>query len=780
MSKSEDISLVGRIYQNNSLRFGIFPEKRTHFEGAPYLESLKCETLASRWTEQGILACQHKDVRFLYDAALGLFKLSIKKKESISGMLQTGQFSSALFFIELQEEEKIYGFGAASGKADRNDQKFQLLNRDTFLYSVPQASYSSFPFFLFRRGEKYHGILWNSTLPVQVRTLSTPQENFKRGVYIKPLTYSGSIAQDFFVFTGSLREVLNQFFEITGKSFLPPLWSLGYHQSRWSYRTADEVLGIASKFRKLAVPCDAIHLDIHYMDRYRVFTWNPKRFAKPKILHRKLNSMGFQSVAIVDPCVAVDEQFSIYTQGKAEGHFCKNSRGELYTGRVWPGKSVFPDFTRKATRSWWSTLHRDLFTAGVSGIWNDMNDPTLKLKQNYKPLEEDIHHSTGSHQEVRNLYANLEAKASYEAFAKDPRGLRPWILTRSAFCGIQKYSVLWTGDNSSSWKSLRESLYMALNLSLSGVAHCGFDVGGFASGMSKKLPVILRIIKIRKKPKLLGRWLELGALMPFFRMHTSLLSHSQEPWSFGKKCLAVCQKHIKRRYQLLPYLYTLAWEMHKKGSLWLRPLGYEFPELGTEIESKQFLVGPALLAAPVLYPRTKTREVYLPPGIWYEYESGTVYEGNTRHHFKTPLGYYPLFVRGGSILPLCRPLHNAKSSVESSLFLELYPAQEMYGVFYQDDGQSQDYIQGNYNLLECKGYMKSTRALVMQIRFLHKEYISPFQEIEVRLPKRYRYLQDGDQRTEAYYHNLKEEDRNFVVSCFKIPYASGRYIFRSE
>ena len=194
-------------------------KKRASFETAPYLEARTCETMQSRWTEQGLLACQHKDIRFLYDPALGLFKLSVKKKEILNGSLQTGQFGPALFFIELKEGEKIYGFGAASGKADRDDHEFQLLNRDTFLYSIAQASYSSFPFFLFRRGESFVGVFWNSTLAAKVKTVSKAKENLKRGVYITPLVDSNPIAQDFFVFEGSLRDILKHFFEISGKSF---------------------------------------------------------------------------------------------------------------------------------------------------------------------------------------------------------------------------------------------------------------------------------------------------------------------------------------------------------------------------------------------------------------------------------------------------------------------------------------------------------------------------------------------------------------------------------
>ena len=791
MSGSEDSSLVGKVYENGILRFGIFPEKRSSFIDAPHLEPLSGQTIQSRWTEEGLLLCQAEGFRFLYDPALALFKLSIKRKELLNGSLQTGQFAPALFSVELKEGEDIYGFGAASGKINRNDQEFELLNRDTFLYSIPQSSYSSFPFFIFPRGAIFVGVFWNSILPARVKTLSLPGEHEKRGVYIRPLLKHIVLPQDFFVLSGDLREIIQQLFELTGRSFFPPLWALGYHQSRWSYRTSDEVLEIAKKFRELSLPCDAIHLDIHYMDQYRIFTWHPKRFPRPKAMHKELKAMGFRSVAIVDPCVSVDEKFHVYREGAEKGYFCKNSQGELYKGQVWPGRSVFPDFSQKETRSWWSGLHQSLFDMGVSGIWNDMNEPTLKIKRKRHPLKEDMGHSSGSHWELRNFYANLEAEATYAAFSKysqkDPRSLlgpsaskalRPWVLTRSAFSGIQKYAALWTGDNSTSWKSLRENLYMALNLSLSGVGHCGADVGGFASSL-ESLPIALRVIKLWKKKKLLARWFELASLMPFFRMHTALLSYRQEPWSFGRSCLRVCKKHMRRRYQLLPYLYTLSWEMYEKGSLWLRPLSYEFPGLEMQAEREEFLIGPALLSAPVLYPNLKVREVYLPPGIWYEYESGTLYEGDMLHNFKTPLGYYPLFVRGGSVLPLAPPLHNAKSSVDRSLFLEIYPDKEIFGLVYQDDGESMAYTEGNYNLLECMGQMNSARSLSIQIKFIHRKYSSPFQRFEIRLPKKYRYMEDGGRRIEAKFHDLREEGRNYIVSSFQLPYASGRYTFRS-
>lgn len=763
----QGLSVLSGVFADRVYRISMFAETITSFPKASYLNNqLRFDRLAVHRDNQGMLRTRRKSMRFLCEPATGLFTFVESRGELLGGKIQTGAFQPASFSAKLNEGDQVFGFGAATGGFTRDNQSFRLVNLDTLFFSIPESSYTSFPQFIIRRADnRFVGVFLNLSLPARVEVFNNADHPDGPGIFVTPLVAPSPAGFDFFVIDGDLPFILERFSDLSGRPFMPPLWALGFHQSRWSYRSAERVLEIAQRFRRENLPLDAIHLDIDYMDRYRVFTWHPQRFKDPAGLHRQLQELGVRTVAIVDPGVAAQEDSALYQDGLQRNMYCRRSDGSVFVGKVWPGKTTFPDFTRAEVREWWAQAHAPLFEAGVSGIWNDMNDPVLWMGKRYDPLAEDVQHSEGVHSKVRNVYANYECQSAYESFARHTR-LRPFVLTRSAFSGIQRFAAVWTGDNHSSWAHLRENLNMVLNLGMSGSPLCGADVGGFAGG--HPIQGTLKVFKFIKNPELVARWMELGSLMPFFRMHTALYSFDQEPWSFGGETLAISRKHMLRRYRLLPYIYNLAWQMHQTGSPMVRPVFYSYPEMRGEYADTQFLLGEDLLAAPILGPRVRRRRVALPPGVWYDYETLDRYEGGVELDFDAPLGSYPLFVRAGAILPVCEPGRNALESVASGIKLEIYPAKTMKGRLHLDDGLSaaadSEYFEQLYN-----GEQDRNGNLKLSLQTTRKRFVPGFNTLGLRLPAHFRSMSLRGKAIEGVERNLTSEDRAATVYEFEAP-----------
>jgi alpha-glucosidase len=302
---------------------------------------------------------------------------------------------------------------------------------------------------------------------------------------------------------------------------LPPRWALGYHQSRYSYYPADVVRRVAREFRERRLPADAIYLDIDYMDGYRVFTWHPERFADPRALTRDLAEQGFKLVTIIDPGVKYEPEggYRAYDEGHERGYFIRDKQtGGEWMGFVWPGRCVFPDFVRAEVRRWWGDLHRGLVEDGVRGIWNDMNEPAVHAHANIHEDREFIVPDDDTpqgdctepttHAETHNLYGHLEDRATYDGLRRLRPDERPFVLTRAGFAGVQRWSAVWTGDNSGVWEHLEMSLPQLMNLGLSGVPFVGVDIGGFwgnsTRDLFRPLDAARRVLSVRAEP--FGYW----------------------------------------------------------------------------------------------------------------------------------------------------------------------------------------------------------------------------------------------------------------------------------
>lgn len=612
---------------------------------------------------------------------------------------------------ELAERSRVYGLGETTAFLDKRGERYVMWNSDVFDPHVPETEslYQSIPLLIhFHEGRAY-GVFFDNPGRITV-DLRASRDRYQ------VTTHTGRMDR-YLIFGPTLKDVVMNYTSLTGHMPMPPLWAIGYHQSRYSYKSQEEVLAIARTFREKNIPCDAIYLDIHHMDGYRVFTFHPEHFPDPRSMVNELEEMGFHAVPIVDPGVKRDARFRVYREGVQGGHFCKKLEGDLFIGKVWPGDSAFPDFTDPATRQWWGGLHRAFTDLGIRGIWNDMNEPSV-FDCELKTMDLDVVHANGgdpkTHEELHNLYGLLMSQATYEGLRGLLGGERPFVVTRAGYAGIQRYAAVWTGDNRSYWEHLAMSMPMMMNLGLSGVAFCGADVGGFGHHASGEL---------------LARWTQLGAFSPFFRNHCLDNMQDQEPWRFGERVEAICRDYISLRYRWLPHLYTLFREAAATGVPILRPLVLEYPDdPNTYNLCDQFLFGADVLVAPVCRPDTAVRSVYLPRGEWIDYWTGERYAGGRHILADAPLEKLPIYVRAGAILPEQpvrqhageRPADEAGGRLTFRLYAAAPGGRSVYELF-EDDGLTFAYKTGAYNTIRVEAEY-GEEAVRIRCGYAHRGY----------------------------------------------------------
>jgi alpha-glucosidase len=604
-------------------------------------------------------------------------------------------------------DSHYFGLGEQAFSLDHTGEALTLWNTDAFGYhggSTPL--YSSIPFYIALRGGRAYGIFYDNSF----------RSEFDFGGRLKEhVGFSADGGElRFYVLPGpSLRSVLAGYTRLTGRTPLPPRWALGYQQSRWGYYPDSELVRLAYEFRSRGIPCDVLYLDIDYMDGYRVFTWDPGRFPDPRRLLADLGGQGFKVTTIVDPGVKVDSGYDVYRQGLEGNAFVTWPDGTPYIGTVWPGKVAFPDFSLQRTRTWWGDLHRRLLDPGVAGIWNDMNEPsnfggggTLPDATTFGRAER----PGGSHLEFHNLYALLEARATYEGWRRIQPERRPFIVTRAGFSGIQRYSSIWTGDNTANWEHAGLAIPMVLGLGLSGVPFAGADVGGFAGSPDGEL---------------FSRFLEIAAFFPFFRTHSEFASARREPWAFGPVYEAANRELIRLRYRLLPHLYTAFFQHARDGGPVARPLVWDSQGDTAALRvNDEFTFGDHLLVAPVVRQGQDSRPVYLPDGRWYRFPSDERYDGGTtvtvaaprvnpwRRDDTTFVTGVPLFVRAGAVIPMQDAMQYVGEKPVDAIELAVWDGGAETSELYEDDGESFAYAQGAYRLTRFRTAADSTTLAI--------------------------------------------------------------------
>ncbi len=594
-------------------------------------------------------------------------------------------------------EDAFYGLGEKTGSFNRIGRDFTLWNTDVmnggateeFTRGRPPSDprsdnlstefdpyYISIPFF-------YH----HPAIPYATPGAAAPMsghfiDNPWRATFDFPqsdchqISFTAGQYQEY-VFAGpEMAEILREYTELTGRMSAPPLWALGHHQCRWYNYTQSDVEELARAYRARNLPCDVIWLDIDYMDGFRVFTWDGNKFPDPAALIASLKEQGYRMITIIDPGVKYERGNPLFEEGMRDSLFCETTVGTPFVGRVWPGQTVFPDFSLPETRAWWGRLNAGHVKSGIAGIWNDMNEPAT-----FDGDVEAMRFGHGKHEHARyhNEYAILMAMGTVEGLRAAMPELRTFVLSRAGSPGIQRYAANWMGDNVSTWAHLGMSLPMALGLGVSGQPFVGADIGGFGKHCTGEL---------------LARWYQCAAFTPFFRNHNCSGHRDQYPWSFGPAVERVCRDAIRERYRILPYLYTAFLQSSESGAPIQRPLVYADASdpLCRDIHD-QFLLGDHLLAAPALHPGQTERQVYLPAGEWRDWRDGTLREGGRHHLEATPMERIPVFARAGAVIPVLTDIPDSTQN--------LYPEEiELIVVVPENDGSTDSELHEDDGLRE--------------------------------------------------------------------------------
>ncbi|XP_019182231.1 PREDICTED: uncharacterized protein LOC109177350 isoform X2 [Ipomoea nil] len=612
--------------------------------------------------------------------------------------------------IELPLGTSFYGTGEVSGQLERTGKRVFTWNTDAYGYGTGTTSlYESHPWVLaiLPSGEAI-GILADTALRCEI-DLRT-ESNIK---FIAPTSYPVITFGPF----ASPTDVLMTLSHAIGTVFMPPKWSLGYHQSRWSYVPDTRVREIARTFREKKIPCDVIWMDIDYMDGFRCFTFNKERFPDPKSLVEDLHQSGFKAIWMIDPGMKFEKGFFVYDSGSEKDVWVQTADGKPYVGDVWPGPCVFPDFTQSKARSWWAGVVKDFVSNGVDGIWNDMNEPAIFKTVTKTMPETNIHRGDDefgglqNHLYYHNVYGMLMARSTFEGMKLANRNKRPFVLTRAGFIGSQKHAATWTGDNLSTWEHLHMSISMVLQLGLSGQPLSGPDIGGFVGDAT---------------PKLFGRWMGIGTLFPFCRGHSETGTKDHEPWSFGEECEEVCRLALIRRYRLLPHIYTLFYMAHTRGTPVATPTFFadlKDPEL-RKLENS-FMLGPLLVYASSQQDKDVDQvQKKLPKGIWLSFD----FEDS---HPDLPV----LYLQGGSIIPTGLPYQHvgeANLTDDLTLLVALDEQGKAEGSLYEDDGDGYDYTNGSYLLTT---YIAERQSSVVTLKVAKTEGLwkRPKRRLHVKL-----------------------------------------------
>ena len=578
----------------------------------------------------------------------------------------------------MPEDEHYYALGDKSGPLDHRNLAFTMWNTDAFGWQESSDPlYKDIPFLLAMRHGSAYGIFLDNTY----------RSNFDFGKELRDAYSFGADAGEldyYFLYGPDPKRVIEEFTSLVGRTPLPPLFALGYQQCRYSYYPEARVREIAAEFRKRRIPADVIYLDIDYQQNNRPFTIDRERFPTFEQMIADLKGEGFKVVAITDLHIAKLPGYKPYDEGIKGDYFIKNPDGSIYVGKVWPGDAVFPDFTRAQVRKWWGTLYTDFVKMGVRGFWNDMNEPAIFERLDKTMPLDTVHSVEGrktDHREIHNVLGMQNARATYEGLLTLQPDQRPFVLTRAAFAGAQRYASTWTGDNSSTWNHMRISVPQLLNLGLSGYTFVGDDIGGFAGSPT---------------PELLTRWMELGAFNPIYRNHGAKGTRNREPWVDGPEHEAIRKKYIELRYQLLPYIYTEMESASQTGIPLMRPMFLDFPkEKELETSETEFMFGSELLVAPKVDEKFEPYEVKLPAGTWYDFWTGLPVSGTTLT-VNPALDVVPVYVRGGSILPEQPIVQNTEEKPQGPLQISVYPSTDCRGSLYLDDGKTLAYHHGEF------------------------------------------------------------------------------------
>lgn len=531
---------------------------------------------------------------------------------------------------------------------------------------------------------------------------------------------------DIYIIKGEgLRNIARTFLRLIGGAYVPPKWAFGYQQSRWSYADAEEVNALAESFIMHDIPCDAIYLDIDYMESFKDFTVDSSRFPDFKSFVKKMKEKGFRLVPIIDAGVKIEKGYDVYDEGIQKGFFCRDGSGAPFVAAVWPGKVHFPDFMKPEARKWFGLKYRMLTDCGIEGFWNDMNEPAIfyterglnKAVEKAKAaegknldvyeffrLKEAFHEISNSpedygsfyhdfegmvlpHDRVHNLYGYYMTMAAAEGLQEIAPDKRFLLFSRASCVGMHKYAGLWTGDNHSWWEHLLLNIKMMPSLNMCGFLYCGADTGGFGGDADAELLI---------------RWMQFSVFTPLFRNHSALGTRQQEPFAFDEETTGILRNVIRLRYALVPYLYSEYMKAARDKDVYFAPLSFDYGDKASKGVEDQLLLGASLMLCPVYTQNARGRYVWAPEDmlLWKvsdyvnrKYE--VVKKGH--HYIEVGLEEMPVFIRKDRMLVMGRHGRNIDSLDKSRLQVLAFVGERAEYVLYDDDGSTKAFIEGIYS-----------------------------------------------------------------------------------
>lgn len=632
----------------------------------------------------------------------------------------------------LSEDEKLYGLGEMLGGLNKRGRKYRCYNNDDPNHTPEKQNlYGSHPFMIFD-GEETFGLFIDYPGEINIDAGFT-----NRSVCTIELTCSinNEVNVDIYLISGKTKsDIVHNFLTLIGSPFMPPKWAFGYQQSRWSYPTAEAVKDICAKFKELKIPCDAIYLDLDYMDDYKVFTTSQERFGDFAAFAQELLKDGFHLVPIIDPGVKVEEGYSIYEEAAKNNYFCKEydyenkkSSGDDFIAAVWPGRTAMPDFLNTKVRQWWADLYKQFCEAGVNAFWNDMNEPALFFtkrglddlykcyddvrsrtnpgldffdlkdkatglsnnREDYKRFCHNCDGLTQCHDDVHNLFGFNMVKASADGLKRHSHGQRYFLLSRSSYIGQHRYGAVWTGDNQSWWEHIIVHLRMIQSMNMCGFFFVGPDIPGFGCDADAELLI---------------RWLQAGVFTPFLRNHAALFTRNQEPWAFDDRITDIARNVIRFRYAILPYLYAEYHNCAENLKPLIEPLSFVFKDHRCESIEDQFMFGHSVMAAPVHSQNAHGRSVLLPDCKWlawrvtdYSSRDMQVFEPGT-YFFDCSLDQFLLFIKEDSLFVTAAPGQNTADAPTELTVIGLVTHSAEF-TYYDDDGTTYNFEQGKYGTL---------------------------------------------------------------------------------
>lgn len=615
-----------------------------------------------------------------------------------------------------QHGESFYGLGDKPVHFNLRGKRLQNWATDSYAFGHGQDPiYKTVPFYIGLNKKRAYGVFFDNTFRSYF-------DFCHERLDVTSFWAMGGEMNYYFIYGPDMSDVVRNYTEITGKPDLPPLWTLGFQQCKWSYYPEAKVREITSTFRELKIPCDAIYLDIDYMEGFRCFTWSKEYFPDPKKMVKELAEEGFKTVVIIDPGIKIDPDYWVYNDGLEKDVYCKRADGPHMIGKVWPGECVFPDFTNPEVREWWTDLFKELISdIGVKGVWNDMNEPAV-MEVPGKTFPNDVRHDfdghPSSHRKAHNVYGTQMARATYEGVKKFIYPKRPFVITRSAYSGAQRYTSSWTGDNVATWEHLWLANIQVQRMCVSGMSFTGSDIGGFAE---------------QPTGELFTRWIQLGVFHPFCRVHSSGHHGDQEPWSFDDNVTNITRKFIEIRYTLLPYLYTMFYDYATEGIPMLKPLVYyDQNDPQTHYRTDEFIFGDQILVCPILDPNSKGRRMYLSRGKWYNYWNHTVVEGGKELWVDADIDEIPIFIKAGAIIPRYPVQQYVGEKKIEELTLEVYYTKGVENSkVYEDSGDGYDHKKGRYSLRNFKLDGRENQLILHQYK--SGTYETEYETIKIKL-----------------------------------------------